>query len=148
MPDFKEIKKNIEEIKVDILNKQEERRSVNAPNPSMIEEKKQTVIEKQPVVPLNQINKLPIAQEVRPMTREEVMERREIFNDRAKKIHEDELLRLKEKIPTDRDNLVAIRTDMMEKYELFDQNNIRHEDYRWKEEISQEVREHYEWLME
>ena len=148
MPDFKEIKKNIEEIKVDTLNKQEERRSVNAPNPSLIEEKKQPVIEKQPVIPLNQINKLPIAQEVRPMTREEVMERREIFNDRAKKIHEDELLRLKEKIPTDRDNLVAIRTDMMEKYEFFDKNKVKHEDYRWKEKIPQEVREHYEWLME
>ena len=38
MPDFKEIKKNIEEINVDMLNRQEERRSFNAPNPSLKEE--------------------------------------------------------------------------------------------------------------
>ena len=151
MPGFKEIKKNIEEIKVDTLKNQEGRKSLGAPqmNPDFMEkQEKKTVIEKQKVVPLNQIKKLPIAQEVRPMTREEVMERREIFNDRAKKIHEEELLRLKEKIPTDRDNLVKIRTDMMEKYEYFDKNKVKHGDYRWKEKIPQEVREHYEWLME
>lgn len=151
MPGFKEIKKNIEEIKVDTLKNQEERKSFDAPqmNPGFMEKQEKIIVtEKQPVVPLAQINKLLIAQEVRPMTREEVLERREIFNDKAKKVHEEELLRLKEKIPTDRDNLVAIRTDMMEKYEFFDKNKVKHEDYRWKEKIPQEVREHYEWLME
>ena len=66
MPDYKEIKKNIEEIKVDTLHKQEERKSFGAPqmNPGFMEkQEKKTVDEKQKVVPLRQINKLPIAEQ-------------------------------------------------------------------------------------
>ena len=104
--------------------------------------------EKQQIAPLNQIHKMPIAQEIRPMTKEEVRLRREIFNDKAKKLHEEALSKLEKTIPTDRDHLVEIRTNMMEEYEFYDKNNVKHGDYRWKEEVPQEVRDHYEWLME
>ncbi|MBR1856882.1 MAG: phosphotransferase [Oribacterium sp.] len=104
--------------------------------------------EKLKTVPLEQIHKLPIAQEIRPMTREEVLLRREIFNDKAKKLHEEALSKLEKTIPTDRDHLVELRTNMMEEYAFYDKNNVKHGDYRWKEEVPQEVRDHYDWLME
>ena len=160
MPDFKEIKKNIEELKNDPVHQQDERKSVGSfkTKPVFMEtdeartvtgkQERKIVAEKQKVVPIDKINKLPVAQKVRPMTREEVMERREIFNDKAKKVHEEELRRLKMDIPDDRDHLVEIRSYMMEKYEYFDDYKVKHEDYRWTERVSQEIREHYDWLME
>lgn len=110
------------------------------------------VIEPQQKVPAAQIKKLPVYMPflpVRKLSRNELEERRKMFNEDEKNAHAAALEKLGYKAPTSQAEAVALRTNLSEAVTAINEEGKTVTlDYKWADNVSEELRELVNWMTE
>lgn len=90
--------------------------------------------------------------EVERLSPEEIAAGRKIYNDKDKEVHMASFCRLlgidKKAAPKERNDLVLIRQKFMHQTTMIDGKGKERADYDWNDDVDQELRAEFDWLME
>ena len=151
MDNFELIKKNIHEEKTEEIKRTLTAGiNSNPPGEEFLnkEEKKKDIKEELPLVDKSGIKKIYAPMAVRRMSAEELEQRRKLFDEKGKALHEKGIEKAGYKIPADHASLSKLRSDLNVPVTEMKNGVQTVVDYVWADNVKQSLKDDIDWLME